>query len=109
MTTENDRRNLRKNRIGIVTSNKMQKTIVVQVKRKVSHPEYGKVIEKAVKFKVHDEKNQAKPGDKVLIQETRPLSKDKRWRLVEILQKGRQGSAVDLKDEFAEAGAAEKK
>lgn len=109
MTAENARKNLRKNRIGIVTSNKMQKTIVVQVRRKVSHPEYGKVIEKAVKFKVHDEKNVAKPGDKVLIQETRPISKDKRWRLVEVLQKGRLGAAVDLKDEFEPAEAAEKK
>lgn len=109
MSAEIDRKNFRKNRTGIVVSNKMQKTIVVQVKRKVSHPEYGKVIEKAVKFKVHDEKNEAKPGDKVLIQETRPLSKDKRWRLVEVLQKGRQGAAIDLKDEFAPEPAMEKK
>lgn len=108
MTAENARKNLRKNRVGIVTSNKMQKTIVVQVKRKVSHPEYGKVIEQAVKFKVHDEKNVAKPGDRVLIQETRPISKDKRWRLVEVLEKARLGAAVDLKDEFAPAGAEKK-
>lgn len=103
MTAEQTRKNLRKNRIGVVVSNKMQKTIVVQVRRKVSHPEYGKVIEKAVKFKVHDEKNEAKPGDRVRIQETRPISKDKRWRLVEILEKGRQDSSADVKDEFAPA------
>ena len=82
------RENLREERIGIVLSNKMQKTIVVQIRRKVRHPLYGKVVEKAAKFKVHDEKNEAKPGDKVRIQETRPISKDKRWRLVEIMGHG---------------------
>ena len=76
-----------KERVGIVTSNKMQKTIVVQVRRTVPHPQYGKVIQKAKKFKVHDEKNQAKIGDRVRIMETRPLSKLKRWRLVEIVGK----------------------
>ena len=89
MTEILDRKNLRKERIGIVTSDKMQKTIVVQIRRKTRHPLYGKVIEKANKFKVHDEKNEAKVGDRVLIQETRPLSKDKRWRLVEVLERAR--------------------
>ncbi len=84
------RDNLRKERIGIVLSNKMQKTIVVQIKRKVLHSRYGKVIGKAAKFKVHDEKNEAKVGDRVRIAETRPLSKDKRWRLVEILSHGHE-------------------
>ncbi len=82
------RNNFRKKRIGVVVSDKMQKTIVVQVRRKALHPLYGKVIEKANKFKAHDEKNEAKAGDRVLIQETRPISKDKRWRLVEIIEKG---------------------
>ena len=73
---------------GLVTSDKMTKTIVVQVRRKALHRQYGKVIEKANKFKAHDEQNQAKIGDRVRIVETRPLSKDKRWRLVEILSHG---------------------
>ena len=92
------RENLRKKRIGIVLSNKMKKTIVVQIKRKALHPLYGKVIEKAAKFKVHDEKNEAQIGDKVRIEETRPLSKDKRWRLIEILSHGHTKSTDDLKD-----------
>ena len=91
-------RNLRKERIGIVLSDKMQKTIVVQIRRKALHPEYGKVIEKANKFKVHDEKNEAKIGDRVRIVETRPLSKDKRWRLVQVISKGRASVASDLKE-----------
>ena len=73
-------------RTGIVLSNKMQKTIVVQVQRLRKHPDYGKFIKGYTKFKVHDEENKAKIGDKVKIQETRPLSKDKRWRLIEILR-----------------------
>lgn len=77
----------RKEMVGFVVSDKMQKTIVVQIKRLTRHPVYKRVITKASKFKVHDEKNQAKLGDKVKITETRPLSKDKRWRLVEILKK----------------------
>ncbi len=99
-----DRSNFRKKKIGIVTSDKMQKTIVVQVKHKVRHPMVGKVIERAMKYKAHDEKNEAKMGDRVLIQETRPLSRDKNWRLVEILEKGRgkvvrkQSSSSDVKD-----------
>lgn len=105
MSNETQRKNHRKNRTGIVVSNKMQKTIVVQVRRKMAHPVYGKVLERAVKFKVHDEKNEAKPGDRVLIQETRPLSKDKRWRLVQIVEKARVKAAVDLKDEFEPASS----
>ncbi len=84
---QSERDNLRKHHTGVVTSNKMQKTIVVQIRRKALHPLYGKVIEKANKFKVHDEKNEAKLGDVVRIAETRPLSKDKHWRLVEIVQR----------------------
>ena len=92
------RKDLRKERTGIVISNKMQKTIVVQVSRKARHPLYGKVQEKAKKFKVHDEKNEAKIGDRVKITETRPLSKEKRWRLVEIMSHGH----VPVKDEIKE-------
>ncbi|MDP1853114.1 MAG: 30S ribosomal protein S17 [Candidatus Omnitrophota bacterium] len=78
-------RNERKERVGEVLSNKMQKTIVVRVERVSRHPAYGKVVKKYNKFKVHDEKNIAKIGDKVRIIETRPLSKDKRWKLVEVI------------------------
>ena len=92
------RDNLRKERIGIVLSNKMQKTIVVQISRKAPHPYYGKVIQKFAKFKVHDEKNEAKVGDRVRIVETRPLSKDKRWRLVEILSHGHVEAGSDIKE-----------
>lgn len=80
-------RNSRKSRIGIVSSDKMEKTVVVRVENKVRHPLYGKIIRTSKKFKVHDEKNEAKIGDKVLIKETRPLSKDKCWRLESILEK----------------------
>ena len=83
-----EKKNAQKERTGVVLSNKMNKTIVVQVRRKVRHSEYGKVIEIAKKFKVHDEKNQAQAGDRVRIVETRPLSKQKRWRLLEILSHG---------------------
>ncbi len=99
MPNEIKRLELKKERIGIVLSDKMQKTIVVQVRRKALHPSYGKVMEKAKKFKVHDEKNEAKTGDRVRIKETRPFSKDKRWRLVEILQRGaKTGASADLKE-----------
>ncbi len=87
-----------KERTGIVLSNRMQKTIVVQIRRKARHPKYGKVIEMAKKFKVHDEKNQAQVGDRVRIVETRPLSKEKRWRLVEILGHGFLKSTHDIVD-----------
>ena len=80
-------RNLRKTRIGVVTSNKMTKTITVAVERKVKHPIYGKFVKKTTKFHAHDEKNEASIGDVVRIMETRPLSKIKRWRLVEIVEK----------------------
>jgi small subunit ribosomal protein S17 len=82
-------RGYRKTRIGTVTSDKMDKTIVVAVENKVRHPLYGKIIKKTSKFKAHDENNEARNNDKVLIMETRPLSKDKRWRLVEIVEKAK--------------------
>ena len=79
-------RNLRKTRIGIVSSDKMDKTIVVKVERLVKHKLYKKFISRVSKFKAHDEKNECKIGDKVKIMETRPLSKEKCWRLVEIME-----------------------
>ena len=85
--TTTQERNLRKTRIGIVTSNKMTKTITVAVERKVKHPIYGKFVKKTTKFHAHDDKNEASMGDLVRIMETRPLSKTKRWRLVEIVEK----------------------
>jgi len=80
-------RNLRKTRIGVVTSNKMTKTITVAVERKVKHPMYGKFLKKTTKFHAHDEKNECSSGDTVKIMESRPLSKTKRWRLVEVVEK----------------------
>ena len=82
-------RNLRKERIGLVTSNKMDKTIVVAETRRQKHPMYGKFVLKTKKYKAHDEKNECNEGDKVRIMETRPLSKDKRWRLVEIIERAK--------------------
>ena len=82
-------RNLRKERIGVVVSNKMDKSIVVLVERKVKHPMYGKFIKKSTKFMAHDEKNECNIGDTVRIMETRPLSKNKCWRLVEIVEKAK--------------------
>lgn len=82
-------RNERKERIGKVISNKMQKTITVSVDRKVKHPIYGKFVNRTTKFKAHDEQNTAGIGDTVRIMETRPLSKDKRWRLIEIVEKAK--------------------
>ena len=82
-------RNLRKERIGVVVSNKMEKSIVVLVERKVKHPMYGKFVKKSTKFMAHDEKNEAGMGDTVRIMETRPLSKNKCWRLVEIVEKAK--------------------
>lgn len=82
-------RNLRKERIGIVTSSKMDKTITVSVERKEQHPIYGKFVKKTKKFAAHDEKNECNEGDTVRIMETRPLSKKKRWRLVEILERAK--------------------
>ena len=82
-------RNLRKTRVGIVTSDKMDKTIVVSIVDNVKHPLYGKIVKRTYKLKAHDEKNECKIGDRVKVMETRPLSKDKRWRLVEIIEKAR--------------------
>ena len=82
-------RNLRKERIGVVVSNKMEKSIVVLVERKVKHPLYGKFVKKSTKFMAHDEKNEANIGDTVRIMETRPLSKNKCWRMVEIIEKAK--------------------
>jgi small subunit ribosomal protein S17 len=80
-------RKLRKTRIGVVASNKMEKTITVSVERKVKHPIYGKFIKKTTKFMAHDEKNECSIGDTVRIMEVRPLSKNKCWRLVEVIEK----------------------
>jgi small subunit ribosomal protein S17 len=82
---ETVKRNARKTRVGTVVSDKMQKTVVVRIDRRVAHPVYGKMVTRSTKVKAHDEENKAKSGDTVRIVETRPLSKDKRWRLVEIL------------------------
>ena len=82
-------RNLRKTRTGIVVSNKMDKTIVVAVENHVKHPVYGKIVKKTYKLKAHDENNECGIGDTVKVMETRPLSKDKRWRLVSIIEKAR--------------------
>lgn len=84
-----EKRNLRKERVGIVTSNKMEKSVVVSVERKVKHPKYGKFVKKTTKFVAHDEKNECGIGDTVRIMETRPLSKTKNWRLVEIMEKAK--------------------
>jgi small subunit ribosomal protein S17 len=82
-------RKLRKERIGVVVSNKMDKSIVVAVKRKVKHPIYGKFVNRTTKLMAHDEKNSCKIGDTVRISETRPLSKNKTWRLVEIIERAK--------------------
>lgn len=82
-------RNLRKERIGVVVSNKMEKSIVILVERKVKHPKYGKFVKKSTRFMAHDEKNECNIGDTVRIMETRPLSKNKCWRLVEIIERAK--------------------
>jgi small subunit ribosomal protein S17 len=82
-------RNLRKERVGLVRSTKMDKTIVVAVERKVKHPKYGKFVKKTTTFMAHDDKNECGAGDTVKIMETRPMSKNKRWRLVEIIEKAK--------------------
>jgi len=82
-------RNLRKTRTGKVTSNKMDKTIVVAIEHRVKHPLYGKIIKRTYKLKAHDENNECNIGDTVRVMETRPLSKEKRWRLVEITEKAK--------------------
>ena len=82
-------RNLRKTRVGVVVSDKMDKTIVVAVRANVRHPLYSKIVKKTYKLKAHDELNDARIGDTVRVMETRPLSKDKRWRLVEIMERAK--------------------
>ena len=82
-------RNLRKTRVGLVTSDKMDKTIVVSVTDNVKHPLYNKIVKRTYKLKAHDENNECRIGDRVKVMETRPLSKDKRWRLIEIVEKAK--------------------
>ena len=82
-------RNLRKTRVGLVTSDKMDKTIVVAIEDNVKHPLYKKIVKRTYKLKAHDENNECNIGDRVKVMETRPLSKDKRWRLVEIIEKAK--------------------
>ena len=89
MTNATTDRGARKTRIGRVVSDKMQKTVVVAIERRVPHPVYGKMVTRTKKLKAHDEENTAKNGDLVRIAETRPLSKDKRWRLVEIVERAK--------------------
>ena len=84
-----EERNLRKTRVGLVTSDKMDKTIVVSVTDNVKHPLYNKIVKRTYKLKAHDENNECRIGDRVKVMETRPLSKDKRWRLVEIVEKAK--------------------
>ena len=82
-------RNLRKTLVGVVTSDKMDKTVVVTIKDRVKHPLYNKIVDKSVKYKAHDENNECGVGDKVQIMECRPMSKDKNWRVVEIIEKAK--------------------
>jgi len=85
-------RSKRKERVGEVISNKMNKTIIVRVERRFAHPKWGKVVTAFSRFYAHDEKNEARPGDRVRIMETRPLSKTKRWRLVTVIERGEEAS-----------------
>jgi len=87
--TTGEERTARKLRLGVVVSDKMQKTVVVEIERRMPHPVYGKMVTRSKRLKAHDEENSAKVGDTVRIMETRPLSKDKRWRLVEIVERAR--------------------
>ena len=84
-----ENRGMRKTRVGVVVSDKMDKTVVISIKDRVQHPLYKKIVNRTVKIKAHDENNQCGVGDKVLVMETRPLSKDKRWRVVEIIEKAK--------------------
>ena len=93
--TETKARGNRKERLGRVVSNKMEKTIVVEVSRRVPHPIYKRIVTRRKKFYAHDEKKEAKVGDVVLIEETRPLSKLKRWRLTKVLERGEEAAAVN--------------
>ena len=86
---EMEERGYRKTRIGVVTSDKMDKTVVVSIKTKVRHPLYGKMVNRTHKFKAHDEENTCGVGDTVKIMETRPISKDKRWRVIEVIEKAK--------------------
>ena len=88
-STQAPKRNARKTRTGLVVSDKMEKTVVVAIERRVPHPVYGKMVTRTKRLKAHDEENSAKAGDTVRIMETRPLSKDKRWRVVEIVERAR--------------------
>ncbi|HEX6573663.1 MAG TPA: 30S ribosomal protein S17 [Gemmatimonadaceae bacterium] len=89
VTENNVSRASRKTRVGLVVSDKMEKTVVVSIERRVQHPVYGKMVRRTKRFKAHDEMNEAKTGDTVRIMETRPMSKDKRWRVVEIVERAR--------------------
>jgi small subunit ribosomal protein S17 len=89
VTENNTERASRKTRVGLVVSDKMEKTVVVSIERRVQHPVYGKMVRRTKRFKAHDEMNEAKTGDTVRIMETRPMSKDKRWRVVEIVERAR--------------------
>ncbi|MCI8912052.1 MAG: 30S ribosomal protein S17 [Clostridia bacterium] len=84
-----EERNLRKTRVGVVVSNKMDKTVVIAIKERVKHPLYGKIVNRTKTFKAHDEQNECGIGDTVRVAETRPLSKEKRWRVVEIIEKAK--------------------
>lgn len=84
-----EQRGIRKERVGVVVSDKMDKTIVVEIRTRVKHPLYGKIMNRTTRFKAHDEKNECGIGDTVRVMETRPLSKDKNWRLVEIVEKAK--------------------
>ncbi len=88
-TTGQQQRGFRKTRIGMVVSDKMAKTVVVAIERRFPHPLYGKMVTRTKRLKAHDEENTAKTGDRVRIMETRPISKDKRWRVVEIIERAR--------------------
>ena len=88
-TESTEERNARKERVGVVQSDKMDKTITVSVRRQMKHPMYGKYLERSSKFMVHDEENDANEGDTVRVMETRPISKNKRWRLVEIIERAK--------------------
>jgi len=89
MTTETSHRNRRKSRVGKVVSDRMDKTVVVSIERLVKHPTYGRYVRRRSKFKVHDEKNECRIGDTVRFMETRPMSKDKRWRFVEFVERAK--------------------
>ena len=89
MTTTTAVRNRRKVRVGKVVSDRMDKTVVVSIERLVSHPMYGRYVRRRAKFKVHDEKNECRVGDTIRFMETRPLSKDKRWRFIEVIERAR--------------------